>query len=87
MQPLDADGEAGPRAEDQKNDPNEPDQQSRAGEAEQIVDVHSAEPDQAAGDENGPDNHVDQDREPVFAAVDPAVEAEKQRCPIHRCPL
>jgi hypothetical protein len=31
----------------------------------------------------GPDHHVDQNREPVLGAIDPAIEAEKQRRPVH----
>src|SRR3954451_14015023 len=83
MQPLDANREAGPYSGDEQDKPDEPDQKSRTCEAEQIVDVHSADPHEHGGDETNPAHHVDQNREPVFAAIDSSLKAEKQRFPVH----
>src|SRR5205085_2382982 len=60
MQPFDADRETGPGQKEKQDESDQPEQQRRAGEAQQIVDVGAAEPDQAQGDEGGPDRKVNQ---------------------------
>jgi hypothetical protein len=86
MQPLDAGREARPCDGDEKNEAHCPNHQPRTRKAEQIVEIGANHRD-ADADKRDPDDRIDQNCQPVFAAVDTAAKTEKQCHPVHESPF